>query len=161
MSSAIPCAAFAPADFAVAAVDFANYWNHRLMHTRVVWPMHAIHHSDPDVNGLTTYRVHAFEGCLMSCSYVVLLAWLNLPDDALGILSVVLPVSLAGLGVGHLAFEQLFRMVGAANGANVFNLYVIGQLAPSMIGAIPWLLESRSGSAERSEQSVDAIEGNE
>lgn len=79
----------------------------------------------------------------------------------LGILSVVLPVSLAGLGVGHLAFEQLFRMVGAANGANVFNLYVIGQLAPSMIGAIPWLLESRSGSAERSEQSVDAIEGNE
>jgi len=65
----------------------------------------------------------------------------------LGILSVVLPVWLAGLGVGHVAFEQLFKLIGASNGANVFNLYVIGQLAPSALGAIPCLFWKKQGPA--------------
>ncbi|MEZ6092596.1 MAG: hypothetical protein R3C05_32215, partial [Pirellulaceae bacterium] len=28
----------------VLAMDFADYWNHRLMHTRWLWPIHSIHH---------------------------------------------------------------------------------------------------------------------
>src|SRR5262249_36249851 len=70
--------------------DFANYWNHRFMHTALVWPVHAIHHSEPDVNGMTTFRVHALEDFVMGCSYVLLLTWLSIPADALGILGVVL-----------------------------------------------------------------------
>lgn len=69
---------------AVVAYDFANYWNHRLMHTPLLWPVHAVHHSDPDVNGLTTFRVHALEPVVMVGSHVVLLTWLGLPADALG-----------------------------------------------------------------------------
>lgn len=69
---------------AAFAYDFANYWNHRLMHQPWLWPVHAIHHSDPDVTGLTAYRVHVFEGLVMWVSYTLLLSWLGLPKDAIG-----------------------------------------------------------------------------
>lgn len=75
---------------AAVAHDFVNYWNHRLMHHRLLWPVHAIHHSEPDVNGLTSFRVHALEPFVMFCSHVVLLTWLSLPADALGLLGLLL-----------------------------------------------------------------------
>ena len=49
----------------ILAHDFANYWNHRAMHMKWLWPVHAIHHSDPDVNAMTTYRIHALETLVM------------------------------------------------------------------------------------------------
>jgi sterol desaturase/sphingolipid hydroxylase (fatty acid hydroxylase superfamily) len=69
---------------AVVAYDFANYWNHRLMHWKWLWPVHAIHHSDPEVTALTTHRVHPFEGIVMWTSYLVLLSWLGLPPGVIG-----------------------------------------------------------------------------
>lgn len=60
--------------------DFADYWNHRLMHTTWGWPTHAAHHSDTHVNAFTTYRVHFLETIVMSTSYVVLLTWLQMPQ---------------------------------------------------------------------------------
>lgn len=95
----------------VVAHDFANYWNHRFMHLRWIWPIHAIHHSDPDVNGLTAYRVHALEALVMWSSYVLLLTWLGLPADAIGIGAVL--VMLHGIYVhvdvdwGHGPFALL------------------------------------------------------
>ena len=73
------------APLAVLAHDFANYWNHRLMHRKALWPIHAIHHSDPDVTGLTAYRVHFLEPFVMFASYTVLLSWLGFPKDAMGL----------------------------------------------------------------------------
>lgn len=78
---------------AVAAIvshDFANYWNHRAMHVRWIWPIHAVHHSDPEVTAMTTFRVHALEGLFMRASYVVLLSWLGLPPLTIALVSVVL-----------------------------------------------------------------------
>jgi sterol desaturase/sphingolipid hydroxylase (fatty acid hydroxylase superfamily) len=46
---------------AVAAVfvgDFISYWRHRLEHTRLLWPSHAIHHSDTEMTWLTLSRFH-------------------------------------------------------------------------------------------------------
>jgi sterol desaturase/sphingolipid hydroxylase (fatty acid hydroxylase superfamily) len=74
----------------VVAFDFADYWCHRALHLRWLWPIHAIHHSDPDVNGLTAFRVHALEPFVMSCTYALLLTWLNLPAEALGAMATVL-----------------------------------------------------------------------
>ncbi len=76
--------------FAIVAHDFANYWNHRLMHLRLFWPVHAIHHSESEVTGLTSYRVHLFEPVVMWSSYVLMLTWLGLPADAIGIGAIVL-----------------------------------------------------------------------
>ncbi|MEM8652763.1 MAG: sterol desaturase family protein [Pseudomonadota bacterium] len=61
----------------IFAYDFADYWNHRIMHHKLLWPIHAIHHSDTDVNLLTTYRVHFLEVFVMKLSYVILLSWLG------------------------------------------------------------------------------------
>ena len=56
-----------------------------------------------------------------------------------GMVLVALPISPGGLGVGHLAFEQLYRMIGLENGANIFHVVFMGQLALNMIGMIPYL----------------------
>lgn len=77
---------------AILVHDFANYWNHRAMHMKWLWPVHAIHHSDPDVNALTTYRIHALETLVMWGSYTILLTWLGLPADAIGIGALILLV---------------------------------------------------------------------
>lgn len=61
----------------------------------------------------------------------------------LGILSVVLPISYAGMGVGHLAFDRLFAMVGLHGGATVLNVHLIGQTVPCLFGVIPYLTVKR------------------
>jgi uncharacterized protein (TIRG00374 family) len=63
----------------------------------------------------------------------------------LGILTMILPISPAGLGVGHVAFDRLFSMIGLHDGATVFNVYLIGQLAPCLLGVFPYLALKRSG----------------
>jgi sterol desaturase/sphingolipid hydroxylase (fatty acid hydroxylase superfamily) len=42
----------------VVGGDFVGYWRHRLEHTRLFWPGHAIHHSDTHATWLTSERVH-------------------------------------------------------------------------------------------------------
>ncbi len=57
----------------------------------------------------------------------------------LGMLSMVLPISYAGFGVGHVAFDQLFTIAGLNHGATVLNVYLIGQTVPCLFGVIPYL----------------------
>ncbi|HVX81164.1 MAG TPA: sterol desaturase family protein [Devosiaceae bacterium] len=38
--------------------DFEGYWRHRLEHTRLLWPSHAVHHSDREMTWLTLDRFH-------------------------------------------------------------------------------------------------------
>jgi sterol desaturase/sphingolipid hydroxylase (fatty acid hydroxylase superfamily) len=40
------------------ALDFVQYWLHRLFHGRTLWPFHAIHHCAEVVDWSTTYRIH-------------------------------------------------------------------------------------------------------
>ncbi len=62
--------------------DFADYWNHRLLHMPGFWAIHAVHHSDPDMNHTTAARVHFLESFVMTLSYTALLSWLGLPPEA-------------------------------------------------------------------------------
>lgn len=57
----------------------------------------------------------------------------------LGILTLVLPISPSGLGVGHMAFERLFQAIGLESGATIFNVYLLGQIAPCILGVFPYL----------------------
>jgi glycosyltransferase 2 family protein len=66
----------------------------------------------------------------------------------IGLLTMVLPVSPAGMGVGHMVFEQLYALVGLTGGATIFNVFLIGQITPAVIGVVPYLmLRSRGGAA--------------
>lgn len=82
--------AWALAPLAVLAYDIANYWNHRAMHMRWLWPVHAIHHSDPEITGLSTFRIHVLEALVMMGSYTLLLSWVGFPPAVLGGAAVVL-----------------------------------------------------------------------
>jgi len=74
----------------ILAVDFADYWAHRLLHKSWLWPVHAIHHSETEMTGLTTYRIHFLESIVMGVAYVVLLTWLGLPGDVLGFWAILI-----------------------------------------------------------------------
>lgn len=51
-----------PVAIVVAAVvitgDLAGYWRHRIEHSRILWPSHAVHHSDTALTWLTIFRFH-------------------------------------------------------------------------------------------------------
>jgi sterol desaturase/sphingolipid hydroxylase (fatty acid hydroxylase superfamily) len=38
--------------------DLLSYWQHRLFHTRVLWPVHAVHHSSRQLDWLSSGRFH-------------------------------------------------------------------------------------------------------
>ncbi len=58
----------------------------------------------------------------------------------LGMLSIVLPISISGLGVGHLFFNELFKILGLNGGADVFNVALVSSLLLAGTGAVPYLL---------------------
>ncbi len=43
---------------AVFLGDFIGYWRHRLEHTQLLWPSHAVHHSDTQMTWLALERFH-------------------------------------------------------------------------------------------------------
>jgi sterol desaturase/sphingolipid hydroxylase (fatty acid hydroxylase superfamily) len=60
------------------------YWVHRWLHSHWGWPIHAIHHSDSHVNGLTVWRIHVLEAMSMRIFAVVIIGWMGLPPEAAG-----------------------------------------------------------------------------
>lgn len=50
--------AFATILFAVVIGDFVGYWRHRLEHNSVLWPFHAVHHSDTEMTWFSLERFH-------------------------------------------------------------------------------------------------------
>ncbi|MDP3659200.1 sterol desaturase family protein [Phenylobacterium sp.] len=38
--------------------DFLGYWRHRVQHSRLLWPAHAIHHSDTNLTWFSLERIH-------------------------------------------------------------------------------------------------------
>ena len=77
------------AAIAIFLGDFIDYWNHRFMHMKWIWPVHAVHHSDHELNAFTTFRVHALEVLIMRTSHVIGLAWLGLPAEAVGFAAIL------------------------------------------------------------------------
>ena len=67
----------------VFAGDFIGYWRHRLEHTRLLWPAHAIHHSDVEMTWLTLMRFHPFNRVTTLVVDLALLAILGFPEWAL------------------------------------------------------------------------------
>jgi sterol desaturase/sphingolipid hydroxylase (fatty acid hydroxylase superfamily) len=69
---------------AFVADGFWLYWVHRWLHGRWGWPIHAIHHSDSHVNGLTLWRIHMLEAVVMRIFAIVMISWMGLPPEAAG-----------------------------------------------------------------------------
>lgn len=81
----------------VALLDLAYYFLHRMLHaTPWLWRLHAIHHSDLDLDVTTTVRHHPFEA-------LPLLAVIGIAAALLG----ATPAELAGFGVLAFAVQLL------------------------------------------------------
>lgn len=45
---------------------FVAYWGHRLMHTRLLWEIHKVHHAAEEMNVVTPFRNHPIELVVMT-----------------------------------------------------------------------------------------------
>ena len=52
----------------------------------------------------------------------------------IGLITTAIPLAPGGIGIGHVAFESLYQLVGVAGGADIFNMYIILQLAVYLMG---------------------------
>lgn len=90
------------------------------------------------------------QGAALIIFWFVVKPYTNIPFELthaaiifpIGIIFIAIPISPAGLGVGHLIFEQLFTLLGFENGANLFNIYIIIYLMHNLTGVIPYVLHS-------------------
>jgi sterol desaturase/sphingolipid hydroxylase (fatty acid hydroxylase superfamily) len=68
---------------ALFAGDFIAYWRHRLEHTSLLWPGHAIHHSDTAMTWTTGLRFHPINRFSTALIDTSMLALLGFPPWAL------------------------------------------------------------------------------
>lgn len=63
----------APVAFTLSfvAVDYLYYWNHRLLHTGALWPVHVVHHTVTDMDVLGTSRNTVWS------SFLILYVWVG------------------------------------------------------------------------------------
>lgn len=54
----------------------------------------------------------------------------------IGLITMSIPVSPGGIGIGHAAFEALYLLIGIKGGADIFNLFIVLQLAVYLLGGI-------------------------
>ncbi|WIW00286.1 sterol desaturase family protein [Kinneretia aquatilis] len=88
--------------FFIAALDFSNYWTHRLMH-RIgpLWEIHKYHHSADEMTMLTALRDHPMERALLHGINAIPVAMLGMPPEH------YLGAQLALQGLGFLKHSNL------------------------------------------------------
>lgn len=57
----------------------------------------------------------------------------------LGFFAMMLPVSISGIGVGHVAFSKLLGMFGIGGGADIFTIYFAYSYLFNLIGIFPFI----------------------
>jgi sterol desaturase/sphingolipid hydroxylase (fatty acid hydroxylase superfamily) len=67
----------------VFLADFIGYWRHRLEHMPLLWPSHAVHHSDDAMTWLAIFRFHPFNRLSTSIIDIGFLLILGLPEYAI------------------------------------------------------------------------------
>lgn len=75
---------WASAGAAFVCADFANYWVHRASHhSKVLWPLHAIHHSSIHLDWHSALRIHPLDRLMMRFGVLLFLLCLGFPLGAL------------------------------------------------------------------------------
>lgn len=59
-----------------------------------------------------------------------------------GFISIAIPISPAGLGVGHVVFDKLLNFINVTNGASLFNIYFFLVMFSNLTGVLPYLFYS-------------------
>lgn len=89
----------------------------------------------------------AFQAGNVFALYVISYPFFNINLDLttfftfipLGFMCTAIPISPAGMGVGHAAFGTLFSFYGITKGASFFNLYFLCLVLVNLMGIFPFL----------------------
>ena len=57
--------------------DFFGYWGHRFFHVKPFWYLHAVHHSPPTLDWLSSVRFHPIDDAVMAVLQVIPLLFLG------------------------------------------------------------------------------------
>lgn len=74
---------------AIVAGDYIGYWRHRLEHHPLLWPFHATHHSDREMNWFSLNRMHPVNRLTTVTIDLTLLGLAGFPFWALALNAVV------------------------------------------------------------------------
>jgi sterol desaturase/sphingolipid hydroxylase (fatty acid hydroxylase superfamily) len=74
---------------AVFVGDAIGYFRHRLEHSSLLWPFHALHHSDTEMNWFTLFRFHPFNRLTTAVIDLCLLAIIGFPAWAIAAAALV------------------------------------------------------------------------
>jgi len=69
----------------------------------------------------------------------------------LGLIATAVPISPAGMGVGHAIFGTLFGYYGISGGASLFNLYWLCYFFVNLLGVVPYLASGKRPDLELEE----------
>ncbi len=77
-----------PAQFLLALLisDAIGYWSHRLRHTRLLWNLHAVHHSAEELTASAAARLHPLDEALDSMLMGVPVLLLGFPLELFAVL---------------------------------------------------------------------------
>jgi sterol desaturase/sphingolipid hydroxylase (fatty acid hydroxylase superfamily) len=75
--------------------NFGIYWGHRFLHTRLMWPLHAIHHAATDMTALTDLRAHPLDDLIFSFPVYICFALVGFDPTAVLINGLVARVHFA------------------------------------------------------------------
>lgn len=77
--------------------DFLGYWMHRAFHARPLWGLHAVHHSSPQLDWLSSVRLHPLNQALMSVVQAVPLLALGFDPRVFAVVAPVLTLYAIGI----------------------------------------------------------------
>jgi sterol desaturase/sphingolipid hydroxylase (fatty acid hydroxylase superfamily) len=107
---ATPAAVSIPLSF--VALDLFAYWEHRLFHAvPVMWRLHALHHSDPDLDVTTTVRHHPFEVVLQLLFDAVAAMVCGFPPAAIALYGLIVTVNQT-VQHGNIEWPKALRWIG-------------------------------------------------
>lgn len=70
----------------------------------------------------------------------------------LGLIATAIPITPAGIGVGHAAFDKLFEIYNVSGGASLFNVYFIIYIIVNSLGVIPFVMSGKKPSMSELEE---------
>ncbi|MBT3585444.1 MAG: flippase-like domain-containing protein [Halobacteriovoraceae bacterium] len=70
----------------------------------------------------------------------------------IGFIAVAIPITPAGLGTGHVAFQELFSLFGIQGGSSFFNLYFLCMISINLLGFIPYMLSGKKHSLSETKE---------
>ncbi len=73
-----------------------------------------------------------------------------------GLIAIAIPISPAGLGVGHYIFDILFSFIHIEGGASFFNLFFLINVTVNSLGFFPYIFSGKKHGLEEAEEFEEA-----